>query len=103
VRRLTFVLSLATVAVGLWLIFRVHAVDHVCSTLSSPLTGSGLAISCQNVLSFYFLGFVLTVGGLMVLALALLAMAKDDRAARRASAVVAQRRIAEHKGLRDAA
>jgi UPF0716 family protein affecting phage T7 exclusion len=103
VRRLTLALSLATVAVGVWLIVREHGPNNACQILSSPLTGTGVGLNCQSVLALYFLGFVLVIGGLLITALALVAMVRSDRAARREQAVVAQRRIEARRGLRDAA
>lgn len=100
---MTFALSVLAVGVGLWLVFRVHSVNQACSSLKSPLIGSGLQISCQNVLSYYFLGIVLTIGGLLVVLVGLIARAERDRRARRESATLARRRIEEHRGLRDAA
>jgi len=72
-------LGVVVVAVGIWLITRVDAVNNACSVNASPSTGAGVSPNCMNMVSMYFLGFALIIGGLVFLLLALLAMAKRVR------------------------
>jgi hypothetical protein len=83
IRRITVLLGLATLSVGVWLITRAHEVTTACSSNASPLTGAGLSLNCMNMVSFYFLGFALAVGGLVIMMLALFAMVKREHRARR--------------------
>lgn len=78
-RKSFLLLSIAAVAVGIWLIVRVHPLNGVCSSNSSPLTGAGISANCMNMVSFYFVGFALIVGGLIVMMLAMFSMAKHRR------------------------
>jgi hypothetical protein len=76
-----------TVGVGIFLIAREQAVSASCNSLSSPTTGTGISVNCENVMSFYFLGYAMIVGGLMITLLALFVLAKRDREARELRAV----------------
>jgi hydrogenase/urease accessory protein HupE len=82
-RRVSIGLSLATLAVGIWLLTRVHHVTSVCSGTVSLTTGQGLNPNCMNMAAVYFLGFALTIMSLVVLAIALISMAKKERYDRR--------------------
>ncbi len=105
IRKAAIILSLATIGVGVWLLSRVHAINDACSSIASPLTGSGLRIDCQNMVSYYYIGFALLLGGLLVLGLTLFAVAQRQRElrARRESAEVARLRLQEKTSMRDAA
>ncbi|HET8990556.1 MAG TPA: hypothetical protein VFN59_05610 [Acidimicrobiales bacterium] len=102
-RRTTALLGLAVVAVGVWLITRTHAIDASCSTPSNPTLGIGVSTDCQHVVNLYFLGFVLSIGGAVILLLVLVAMAKSDHAARRERARQARQRLSERRSRRDPA
>lgn len=86
IRRITIALSLAVIGAGVWTITRVDHVNSVCSSNSSPLTGAGLGPNCENVVSFYFIGFAFVLLGLILLMLTLLSRAKKERVSRRQSA-----------------
>jgi hypothetical protein len=83
----------------------VHAVAAVCSGTVSITTGAGVNSHCMNEAALYFLGFALTILGLVVLAIALFTMAKKERFVqrmnRRRAITTLQRR--EKERLRDAA
>ena len=80
VMRKTFLfLGLATLSVGVWFLFRTAPSNAACGALSSPLTGTGVSATCQKLLSSYFLGYGLMLGGLMVMLLSLVSMAKHRR------------------------
>ena len=64
---------------GLWLLSRVHSVVSACHSIASPTNGIGLKTGCESSLSLYFLGFAFTVGGLVVLSLALFAIKRRRR------------------------
>jgi hypothetical protein len=75
-RRITIFLSLATIAVGAWLVDKEHGVASACSTTAA--TGIGLGAKCMNAVSSYFIGFALVGGGLIIFMLAILLMTKRD-------------------------
>jgi len=97
VRRTTALLSLTAIAVGIWLITRTHAIDSSCASPANPTLGIGVNADCQHILNLYFLGFVIAVGGAVVLLLVLVAMAKNDRAARRERGREARQRMRERR------
>jgi hypothetical protein len=77
IRKITVLLSLAVTGGGIWLLTRVHSVIAACSSIASPLTGTGLKPQCMNSLSLYFLGFAFTICGIVVLSLATFTMKKS--------------------------
>jgi hypothetical protein len=79
IRKITVLLSLAVTGGGIWLLTRVHSVVAACSSIASPLTGTGLKLGCENSLSLYFLGFAFTILGIVVLSLATFAMRSRSR------------------------
>jgi hypothetical protein len=81
-RKVGVLVGLAAFGVGVWLLTKVHTVSATCHSTVSIFTGKGINPNCENVASFYFLGFALTILGLIILSLALVAMAKRDRANR---------------------
>jgi hypothetical protein len=102
-RRVTILLSLATIAVGSWLIAQEHTMSTVCSTIAA--SGVGLSSQCLNAMSSYFIGFALLGGGVVVLMLAGLFMAKheDHRRWRKERAAVIKMRHKEADKSRKAA
>jgi hypothetical protein len=82
-RRAAVVASLAMFGVGVWLLTKVHSVSATCTATVSIFTGKGVNPNCENVAAFYFLGFALTILGLIILTLALVSMARRDRDERR--------------------
>jgi hypothetical protein len=74
IRKITVLLSLAVTGGGIYLLTRVHSVIAACSSIASPLTGTGLKPQCESSLSLYFLGFAFTICGIVVLSLATFAM-----------------------------
>lgn len=87
------------------MIAHVHSVEHACSTLSSPLEGTGLGVNCENSISYYYIGFALTLGGLIVLALVLVGTAQRarERKARHERAVVSKMEMEKKGPFRNAA
>jgi hypothetical protein len=83
VRKVSAVVSLAIAGVGIWLLTKVHTVSATCHATVSIFTGKGINPNCENVATFYFLGFALTMLGLIILSLSLVSMAKRDRVKRR--------------------
>ena len=79
IRNITVVISLAVTGAGIWLLSRVHSVVNACNSIASPTGGIGLKTGCQNSLSLYFLGFAFTIGGLVILSLAVFAIKKHRR------------------------
>jgi hypothetical protein len=102
-RRVTIFLSLATIAVGSWLIAKEHGMSAVCSSIAAA--GVGLGSRCMNAMSFYFIGFALMAGGLIILMLAVFFMSKheDHRRWRKEKAAVIKLRHEEADKLRKAA
>jgi uncharacterized membrane protein len=102
-RRVTIFLSLATIAVGSWLIAQEHTMSNACSTIAA--SGVGLSSQCLNAMSSYFIGFALLGGGIVVLMLAGLFMAKheDDRRWHKERAAVIKMRHKEADKSRKAA
>jgi hypothetical protein len=66
-RGFVFLLGLATLATGIWLIVREHATDAVCNTPQPIGSTLGTPPSCQNVAFVYFAGFVVAGAGVIVL------------------------------------
>jgi ABC-type proline/glycine betaine transport system permease subunit len=102
-RRVTIFLSLATIAVGSWLIAKEHSMSAVCSSIAA--TGVGLGYRCMNAVASYFMGFALIAGGLLILMLAVFLMSKreDHRRWRKEKAAVIKLRHEEADKLRKAA
>jgi hypothetical protein len=102
-RRVIVFLSLATIAVGSWLIAKEHTMSAVCSTIAA--SGVGLGSKCMTAMSSYFIGFALLGGGLVVLMLAVFFMSKheDHRRWRKERAAVITLRQKEAKKIRKAA
>jgi hypothetical protein len=90
-------LSLAAIGAGIWTITRVDHVNTVCSNNASPLTGAGLGPNCENVVSFYFIGFAFVLLGLILLMLSLISRAKSERVSRRQSALRAETKMRQHE------
>ena len=57
-----------------------------CTATVSLFTGKGGNPNCENVATFYFLGFGLTILGLIIFTLALVAMGCDAKRAMTISA-----------------
>lgn len=72
------VLGLATISVGIWLLVRTNPLATVCSSLASPLTGSGVSANCETVLAKFFIGYALIVSGLVTIMLSLLSMVRHQ-------------------------
>lgn len=95
-RRTFLILALATLSAGVWLLVRAVPSDAACGSLTSPLSGTGVSATCSNLLSSYFMGYALTVGGLVIALLALVSMSKHKRRRddyHREIQPIAQRRI----------
>jgi hypothetical protein len=64
-RSVVFVIGLAALGTGLWLVASERTQNAACNANSSHLLG--VSSSCQNVAWAYFLGFVVAGLGLIVL------------------------------------
>ncbi len=80
VRRVTVFLSVATVLVGAWVLSQGHSKVSACNAYSSQFAGTSTHSACARATSSYFTGVTLTMGGVVVLALVLFAMARRSRA-----------------------
>lgn len=91
--------------VGAWLIARVHTVVDSCRALSNPIAGTGLATTCQANVDYYYVGFALTLGGLIILVLATFGTVKRrrDQRARHERARVAKMEMEKRDPFRNAA
>lgn len=76
-RGITFVLGLAILGTGIWLIVTEHAKNTVCNTGNSQLPG--ITNSCQSIVWSYYLGFVLIGAGVVLLGFGLLMKAHERR------------------------
>ncbi|HVA53261.1 MAG TPA: hypothetical protein VNF05_07080 [Acidimicrobiales bacterium] len=95
-RKTFLMLALATLSVGIWTLVRSAPSNAACTTLASPVTGTGVSAQCSDLLSSYFLGYALIVGGLVTALLALVSMSKRKRRRgdyHREIQPIAQRRI----------
>ncbi len=103
-RRVSVVLSVATLGVGVWLLTRIHSVASVCSGTVSLTTGAGgVSTHCMNMAAMYFLGAALVMLSLVVLALSLFSTARkqhSDRRSERRRAISRLQRRDTHR-LRD--
>ncbi len=79
IRRVTVFLSVTTVLVGAWVLNQGHSKVSACNSYSSQFDGTSTHSVCARATSSYFTGVALTMGGLVVLALVLFAMAKYSR------------------------
>ncbi len=81
----------------MYLIARVHHVENVCSHNASPLTGAGIGTNCENMVSFYYIGFAIILAGFIIFLLALISRSKRERDARRSSRRQAARRMKDRE------
>jgi hypothetical protein len=66
-KKISIVFSLAVLGVGIWLISRGDQVDRVCKVGSAAAGGNTHFNHCVNLVSTYFLGYALTILGLIFL------------------------------------
>jgi len=79
IRRVTVFLSVTTVLVGTWVLSQGHSKVSACNSYSSQFAGTSTHAECARATSSYFSGVALTMGGVVILALVLFAMAKYSR------------------------
>ncbi|MGH3733433.1 MAG: hypothetical protein ACRDVC_08685 [Acidimicrobiales bacterium] len=79
IRNITMVIAAAVAGAGIWLLTRVGNVVSACNTNSGLNVGVGLKPQCENSLTLYFLGFAFTIGGMVILFLAVWAMKRHRR------------------------
>jgi hypothetical protein len=103
-RKIAVALSVATMAVGTWLITKEHSLSSVCTTKTSSTSIGGLSTGCMSAISSYFVGFALLAFGLIVLTLAIVLMTKRNRIEhwRKRNAVISTLKR-ENESYRDAA
>ena len=78
IKRLSIVVSLAVLGIGIWLVSRGHEVDRVCKVNS--VGGGGTHFShCMNLVSTYFLGYALCILGFIFLLMSILTMHQHFR------------------------
>ena len=66
-KKISIVFSLAVLGVGIWLISRGDQVDRVCKVGNAAAGGNTHFNHCVNLVSTYFLGYALTILGLIFL------------------------------------
>ncbi|MFZ1063251.1 MAG: hypothetical protein WAN30_07250 [Acidimicrobiales bacterium] len=67
IKRLSVVVSLAVLGIGVWLVSRGHEVDRVCKVNSVTTNGNQHFSHCMNLISTYFLGYALCILGFILL------------------------------------
>jgi len=75
-KRLFELLGLATMGVGLYLVFSEQSRNNACNATEGKFVGAGMSASCQHVVDAYFGGFVLLATGVLVVLFGLLATRK---------------------------
>ena len=75
-KRLFELLGLATLGVGLYLVFSEQSKNNACNATEGKFAGLGMSSSCQHVVYAYFGGFVLLAVGALVVVFGLLATRK---------------------------
>jgi hypothetical protein len=75
-KRLFELLGLATLGVGLYLVFSEQSKNSACNATEGKFAGLGMSASCQHVVYAYFGGFVLLAVGVLVVVFGLLATRK---------------------------
>ena len=79
IRKITFILSLATMSVGLWLITRVGPLNATCNADAHADTAFGTSTACMDIVSSYFLGYALTIGGMLIFMLSLFSLVTRNK------------------------
>ena len=75
-KRLFELLGLATLGVGLYLVFSEQSKNNACNATEGKFVGLGMSASCQHVVYAYFGGFLLLAVGTLVVVYGLLATRK---------------------------
>jgi hypothetical protein len=78
-RKIWFVFSLIVLGVGIWLVSRGDQVDRVCKVSSAASGGSDHFNHCVNLVSTYFLGYALTILGVIFLLAAIIVIRRETR------------------------
>jgi hypothetical protein len=78
-RNTFFFLGLVALAVGTWLLFRTSPSGTACGAPRTSLTAVGVSPICQNLLASYVMAYALLIGGLMIVLLTALSLAKYKR------------------------
>jgi hypothetical protein len=65
-KRLSALLSLGVIGIGIWLVSRGREVDRICKVNSISGNGNGSFNHCTNLISTYFLGYALCVLGFIL-------------------------------------
>jgi hypothetical protein len=79
IKKVTLLLSLAAVAVGSWTLTRGHSQASSCNTFIGQNRGSHAGTVCAGATSSYLMGVALTMGGMFVVTMAVLAMVRHAR------------------------
>jgi hypothetical protein len=79
IKKLTLLVSLAAVSVGSWTLTRGHPQASTCGTNIGQLRGASGGTVCSNATSSYLIGVALTMGGMFLVTLVVIAMVKYSR------------------------
>ncbi len=78
-RKISFVFSLVVLGVGIWLVSRGDQVDRVCKVNNATIGGGTHFNHCVNLVSTYFLGYALTILGLIFLFGSIVVIRREKR------------------------
>jgi len=79
IKRLSVLLSLAVLGVGIWLVSRGHEVDRVCKVNNVTSGGDQHFNHCMNLVSTYFLGYALCILGFLLFLMSIFIVRQDFR------------------------
>jgi hypothetical protein len=72
IKRLSVLLSLGVLGIGVWLVSRGREVDRVCKVNAVAGNGSEHFGHCMNLISTYFLGYALCIIGFILVLMSFL-------------------------------
>ena len=75
-RKFVALVGLAIIAVGGWIIKTQHARDAACAMHSGHTTSPSYNASCSSIITSYFVGFAVVLGGALVFVFAVAVMKK---------------------------
>ena len=81
-KKISIVFSLAVLGVGIWLISRGDQVDRVCKVGNAAAGGNTHFNHCVNLVSTYFLGYALTILGVIFFLGAIMIIRREIRQVR---------------------
>jgi len=78
-RKVWSLFSLIVLGVGIWLVSRGDQVDRVCKVSSAASGGGEHFNHCVNLVSTYFLGYALTILGVIFVLAAIIVIRRETR------------------------